>query len=343
MTDHERIRPDSILVQPAGALGDTLLAYPAAAALRAWAPRARITLAARLAYGALALSAGIVDRVVDVDGFASTGGIPELDAAPFKFDLSVVWSSAYRDVARALEEQGVTAIMAASPFPSDHRHQARYLLDCLRPLGIPRTLTQAPAPILPPLSSTEEALLGRDDPTVLLHPGAGARWKQWPLDSWSALADGLRARGVSVRWSLGPDDEEVREALLANRLVPLGEFWPLLPLPRFAALLARCTLFVSADTGTAHLAALMRTPQVTMFGPTDPRRWRPISRFAALVRSPDLCGGQWDHSADDPGGPPGLRRCADSTATRCPCLAALPAETILRQALGILAGISPSR
>jgi ADP-heptose:LPS heptosyltransferase len=333
-------RPASIVVQPAGALGDTLLAYPAVAALRIWAPTARITLAARFAYGSLAQSAGLVDRVADVDRFAVGSEIVESDGSTGPAHLAVVWSSAYGDVARRFEEQGTVAILAAPPFPDDNRHQARYLLDCLTPLGIPRTLTQAPLPFLPPLSATEEGLLGRNGPPVLLHPGAGARWKQWPIDSWLALADALRAHNIMVRWSQGPDDEEVHDALLTRRPALRSEFWPIQPLPRFAALLARCRLLVSSDTGAAHLGALMRVPQITMFGPTDPKRWRPLSRFAALVRAPELCGGGWE-SVDDSAGPPRLRRCPDRIGKNCLCLAALPAEAILSQALRIVAGRSP--
>jgi heptosyltransferase-2 len=241
-------------------------------------------------------------------------------------------------VTRRLAEQGTSAIIAAPPFPVDHRHQARYLLDCLRPLGIPKALTAAAMPFLPPLSSGEEALLGRNGPTLLLHPGAGARWKQWPLDSWLALVDALEAAGYAVRWSQGPDDEEIRDALLSRCPALQAKLWPLQPLPRFAALLARCGLLVSSDTGTAHLAALLRVPQVTLFGPTDPRRWRPLSRFALPVRSPDICGGRWDLAADHAVAPPRLRRCVDQAGRGCLCLAALPVETILSQTLNVLAG-----
>jgi ADP-heptose:LPS heptosyltransferase len=334
-------RPASIVVQPAGALGDTLLAYPALAALRIWAPTAPITLAARFAYGSLAQSAGLVDRVVDVDRFAVSREIVGPNGSAGPTHLAVVWSTAYSDVARRLEEQGTVAILAAPPFPKDNRHQARYLLDCLTPLGIPRTLTQSPLPLLPPLSAMEEELLGHKEPPILLHPGAGARWKQWPIDSWLALADALRVHNIAVRWSQGPDDQEVWDSLLSRRPALRGDLWPIQPLPRFAALLARCRLLVSSDTGAAHLGALMRVSQITMFGPTDPKRWRPLSRFAALARAPELCGGSWQ-SVDDSAGPPRLRRCPDRLGRNCLCLAALPVEAILSQAVKILARRSPT-
>ena len=48
-------------------------------------------------------------------------------------------------------------------------------------------------------------------------------------------------------------------------------------LPDVAALLAGVALFVGNDSGISHLAAAVGTPGVVLFGPTDARRWRPLS------------------------------------------------------------------
>jgi ADP-heptose:LPS heptosyltransferase len=45
------------------------------------------------------------------------------------------------------------------------------------------------------------------------------------------------------------------------------------------ALVARADIVVSNDTGPAHLAYALRTPSVTLFGPsTDVERWGPLDR-----------------------------------------------------------------
>ena len=54
-------------------------------------------------------------------------------------------------------------------------------------------------------------------------------------------------------------------------------------LEKTAALLRRCDLLVSNDTGIMHLAAAMGTPTVGLFGPTSPRCWAPIGSRATYV------------------------------------------------------------
>jgi heptosyltransferase-3 len=59
------------------------------------------------------------------------------------------------------------------------------------------------------------------------------------------------------------------------------------PLTEVAALLARCDLYVGNDSGPSHLAALTGAPTLALFGPTDPRRWRPLGpRVTVLRRQP---------------------------------------------------------
>ena len=54
-------------------------------------------------------------------------------------------------------------------------------------------------------------------------------------------------------------------------------------LAKTAALLRRCNLLVSNDTGIMHLAAAMGTPTVGLFGPNSPRYWAPIGARATYV------------------------------------------------------------
>lgn len=358
-----------------GALGDTLLAYPALAALRLSAAGRPLVAVGNPAYYAFAARLGLIDRTYAASGAAGTalfgGALPPDLSLP---DTALLFSGAQLALAGRLRALGVARVIAAPARGPGTRHQSAYLLDCLRPLITPdasrppvddgtgaapdaigreagpldshsQTLLAGTGHVLwspaEPLAPVLRPLIGPMGwPTVLLHPGAGGRWKRWPIGHFLSLADRLARAGLAVRWSCGPADDDLREALLAEPERP-GELWPDLGLDDYAALLARCNLLVSADTGVAHLATLLGVPQVALFGPTDPRRWTPLGGQAAVIQSPDLCGGRWEALAatpDEPAGKPrlALQRCLPFDRAGCHCLAALPVNEVLSACMATL-------
>jgi heptosyltransferase III len=60
-----------------------------------------------------------------------------------------------------------------------------------------------------------------------------------------------------------------------------------LSLPETAALLASARAWLGNDSGPSHLAALCGTPSTVLFGPTDPRVWRPLGERVRVIISPD--------------------------------------------------------
>jgi len=51
-----------------------------------------------------------------------------------------------------------------------------------------------------------------------------------------------------------------------------------------AALIGQARLVVTVDTASMHLAAAMRTPQVVLFGPTNPFHWYPRESPALILQ-----------------------------------------------------------
>jgi ADP-heptose:LPS heptosyltransferase len=47
------------------------------------------------------------------------------------------------------------------------------------------------------------------------------------------------------------------------------------PVRAAAAVLQRCAIYVTNDTGMMHVAAAVGTPTLSLFGPTDPLQWAP--------------------------------------------------------------------
>jgi heptosyltransferase-2 len=110
-------------------------------------------------------------------------------------------------------------------------------------------------------------------PRVLLVPG-GARnvlrddaLRRWPVANYAELARMLIERGVHVVLVGSPDDAWVTPAfdglVVENRIGALD-------LAGSLEAMRNCDLVISHDTGPMHLARLVRTPLVALFGPTIP-------------------------------------------------------------------------
>jgi ADP-heptose:LPS heptosyltransferase len=137
----------------------------------------------------------------------------------------------------------------------------------LHELGVDDTPVALPEPAIPP--AAEEALrlqllaagVGDHEPVILLAPEASPAFA-WPARSWEILAE-----------LLAEDRPEVIAVLdggglhLPDRAVPLES--PDDP-AALLALLGRAVLVVAPDTYLLHLATLVGTPTVGLYGPTAP-------------------------------------------------------------------------
>lgn len=115
--------------------------------------------------------------------------------------------------------------------------------------------------------------LDRHRPLVVLNPGANfGSAKCWPAEKYAALADEMTTRyGARVVASLGPKEQEIAQRLGAAARLPLDIFIdPPLGLGPLRALIRRCQLLVTNDTGPRHFAAAFGVPVVTVFGSSDP-------------------------------------------------------------------------
>ncbi|MFQ5718685.1 MAG: glycosyltransferase family 9 protein [Acidobacteriota bacterium] len=108
-------------------------------------------------------------------------------------------------------------------------------------------------------------------PRVLLAPGASARqaYKRWPAQRFGNLAHRLLAAGATVKVAFGPGEEDLaRTVCQAAGRVDLQ--LPATSLPLLAELLRAADLFIGNDSGPMHLAWLVGTRVVVLYGPTDP-------------------------------------------------------------------------
>jgi heptosyltransferase-2 len=119
---------------------------------------------------------------------------------------------------------------------------------------------------------------------ALLNPGGNDPAKRWPAERFAGLAEYLaHTRGVTVLVSGSPAERELTASIVsqaaglkpqaAGRIIDLARHQ--LTLGTLKAIIARCSVMVTNDTGPRHIAAAFGVPVVTLFGPTD-HRWTTI-------------------------------------------------------------------
>ncbi len=126
---------------------------------------------------------------------------------------------------------------------------------------------------------------------VALNPGAtNSRAKQWPTDCFAEVGDRLAETcDCSVIFVGSSSERELSESIAGRMQHPPVLLTGQTSLAESIAILSICNLVVSNDTGPAYLAAALRRPTLTIFGPTDFNMICPTSDTAHIVRLPVSC------------------------------------------------------
>jgi ADP-heptose:LPS heptosyltransferase len=124
---------------------------------------------------------------------------------------------------------------------------------------------------------------------IVIHPGSGGRAKCWPLERFMDVADALNDH--EIRWMLGPAECERDpdlHARLKGRIQHRGESLIIdEDLFNAARQPAGAALYLGNDSGMTHLAAALGIRTVAVFGPTDPRVWRPLGEHVQIIAPPE--------------------------------------------------------
>ena len=146
---------------------------------------------------------------------------------------------------------------------------------------------------------------------------AAQRHKRWPVGHFIACANEMyRRSGVASVVAWGPEEAALVKDIPAG---PGLHIAPLLSLPETVALIEGCGVYVGADTGFTHIAALMGVRTVAVMGPTDPTLNRPFgNRFRIVFK-------------------PGIRRgCRGKGCAHDDCMAKIEPGEVLSAALGLM-------
>jgi heptosyltransferase-3 len=109
---------------------------------------------------------------------------------------------------------------------------------------------------------------------VVIHASSRWKFKEIPLSTWANVIDELKSKNINVVISGSQDDLKTNELIL-----DLCESKPVLTknfsLSDTAALYQRANLVLTIDSMSTHLASAVKTPVVSIFGPTNEKNWGP--------------------------------------------------------------------
>ena len=121
--------------------------------------------------------------------------------------------------------------------------------------------------------------------------GSRVAEKNWPLASFCEVALALIDRELTPVFFLGPMEQATAaeiQAAAPGAVVLTGQGMAKADLDVLIAQGQRLTLLLANDNGVGHLLGAAGVPVISLFGPTDPARWRPATPRGQTLRGVDF-------------------------------------------------------
>ena len=303
-----------VLIRSANWVGDAVMSLPAIASVRRTLPRAEISILAKPWVAEIFEKNPLVDRVV----IYQSPGIHQGLRGKWRlarqlkkegFELAILLQNAFEAALisflagiprRAGYNTDARACILTHPVAMNgkikRRHQVDYYLEMVGSLGFERA--HAVPSLQVSAGRQEEARrrlasfgLGESQGFVGISPGATyGSAKEWFPERYAELADRIaRDFGASVLIFGSGGDKEIAAQVRRHARVPPIDLTGTTTLAQAMALIARCRLFITNDSGLMHAAAALGVPVIALFGSTDPERTGPRSEVCRVVRKPVPC------------------------------------------------------
>ncbi len=300
---------EKILLINTTAIGDTLMCTPAIRALRETFPKVRIEVVAGSSARLVLTGNPRIDQIIEYPDkvdlrylMGLRGLIRRLRS--FGPDLAIVLHGNDPDavplayMSRARFRMG----MAKTDFPFlldwykplwTGGHLVRLRLEALKDLGIDCDNTEMELFLSDKEQAEADSIIKAfniDGPMAAIHPFGSKRTRQWSLKRAAELGDLLYEKDGLYPVLLGGPKEiagsrEVASMMKTKPLITAGA----VPLRVSAAIIKRCSVLVSTDSGPMHVGQAVGTPTVAIVGSTLAESTGPIEESAVVVSHPESC------------------------------------------------------
>ena len=304
----------SLLIVKLSSIGDVVHALPVAVALRRRYPNLHISWAAEDWTAPLLRGHPAIDRVVTFPtmrwGSVGPGWLRSFTDAMHSlrsesYDVSVDLQGLLKSAMVALlsgapvrigiheQREGAHLVSRGVPRHAGRLHVIEDYLRCAEFLGAAPTpvsfaLRIEPAAIASITSKLCDMRVALEAPLIVINPSASVAWKTWPLQHWARVASALSTAGTVILVG-GPAQQSLHAELARHAGQPLHDLTGRTTLAELVALLDRCALHIAADTGSAHIAAALGRPVVSLYGPTPAWRKAPYGYEDLVVHGAVQC------------------------------------------------------
>jgi len=308
------MQADKILIRGTNWIGDAVMTLPAITAIRKSFPNAQITILVKPWVADVFRYCPDVDDILLYERPGRHGGATgifklAMEIRQGKFDTAILLQNAI--------EAAIIATLAGIPqragYNSDGRgfllthpvkwtksvralHQVDYYLEMVRGLGCRKAGREAVLKLGRDEELLADALLvghGLQNNRLLVGMAPGASYgpaKKWHPERFGLVADRLIDTFEAQVMLFGSHaDMESITHVQQHAKHPLCSLAGKTNLREAMALMTRCRLFISNDSGMMHLAGAMGIPVVAIFGSTNPKTTSPPGHHNIIIHEDVAC------------------------------------------------------
>ena len=122
-----------------------------------------------------------------------------------------------------------------------------------------------------------------EDRYCIIHTGTRKIYNQWQCEKFARLADILSSRyGLKIIITCGPGEEDQAQAVI-DRMEGTPSTFIMAELMDLAVITEGAEFAVCHNGGYMHLASVLGTPVIALYGSVHPRVWRPLGEKDVVV------------------------------------------------------------